>query len=41
MFDEEKLTDKTAFYSSLDMGKISDIDYRHAKKYLINLILKI
>ena len=41
MFDEEKLTDKTAFYSSLDMGEISDIDYRHAKKYLINLISKI
>ena len=40
-FDEEQLPGKSDFYSGLNMEEISGIDYRHAKKYLINLILKI
>ena len=31
-FDEEKLPDKSDFYSNLNMEEISGIDYRHAKK---------
>ena len=38
-FNEEKLPNKSDFYSSLNMEDISEIDYK--KKYLISLILKI
>ena len=31
-FDEEKLSDKSDFYSNLNMEEISGNDYRHAKK---------
>ena len=30
-FDEELLPDKEAFYSSLNMEDITDVDYRHAE----------
>ena len=30
-FDETFLSDKEAFYSSLNMGDITDVDYRHEK----------
>ena len=40
-FDEEKLSDKSDFYSNLNMEEISGNDYRHAKKFLINFKLKI
>ena len=33
-FDETSLSDKEAFYSSLNMEDITDIDYRHAKTML-------
>ena len=33
-FDETSLPHKEAFYSSLNMENIADIDYRHAKKVL-------
>ena len=38
-FDETSLPDKEAFYSNLNMGDITDVDYRFGKKvfeYLIN-----
>ena len=35
-FDEELLPDKEAFYSSLNMEDITDVDYRHAKKVFKN-----
>ena len=38
-FDEKSLPDKEAFYNSLNMEDITDIDHRHAKrvfKYLSN-----
>ena len=31
-FDETSLPDKEAFYSSLNMADITDVNYRHAKK---------
>ena len=35
-FDEEFLFSKEAFYSSLNMEDIKDVDYRHAKKVFKN-----
>ena len=40
-FDETALPDKKSFYSSLNMEDITDVDYRHAKKYSKALIIKI
>ena len=40
-FFETSLPDKEAFYSNLTMKRITDIDYRHAKNVLINLIILI
>ena len=31
-FDETSLSDKEAFYSSLNMEGITSVDYRHAKR---------
>ena len=39
-FEETSLPDKEAFYSSLNMEDITDIDYRHAKIVLKNLNYK-
>ena len=36
-FDKTSLPDKEAFYSSLNMEKITDVDYRHAKRVFKNL----
>ena len=33
-FDETSLTDKEVFCSSLNIGDITDVDYRHAKRVL-------
>ena len=33
-FDEVSVPDKEAFYSSLNMEDITDVDYRHAKRVL-------
>ena len=41
IFDEEFLTSKGAFYNSLNMEDITDVDYRHVKKYSKTLIIKI
>ena len=35
-FDEELLPDKEAFYSSLNMEDITDVDYRYEEKLLKN-----
>ena len=35
--DETALPNKEDFYSNLNMEDITDINYRHAKKYLKNL----
>ena len=35
-FDETSLRDKEAFYSSLNMEDITDVDYRHAKRVFQN-----
>ena len=40
-FDEKLIPDKKEFYSSLNIENITDVDYRHAKKYTKNLIIKI
>ena len=40
-FDEKFLPNKKEFYSSLNMEDITDVDYRHTKKYAKNLIIKI
>ena len=40
-FDEEKLPNKSDFYSSLNMEEIQELIIDMLKKYLINLILKI
>ena len=39
-FDETLLPDKEAFYSNLNMEDITDVDYRHGKRYLKILIMK-
>ena len=36
-FDETSLPDKQAFYSSLNMENITDVDYRHAKRVFRSL----
>ena len=36
-FDETSLPDIEAFYSSLNMENITDVDYRHAKRVFKNL----
>ena len=36
-FDEISLPDKEAFYSSLNMEDITDVDYRHAGRVFKNL----
>ena len=36
-FDETSLPDKEAFYSSLNMEDITDVDYTHAKRVFKNL----
>ena len=33
-FDEKSLPDEEAFYSSLNMEDIADVDYRHVKRVL-------
>ena len=39
-FDETSLPDKEAFYSSLNMEDITDVDYRHAKRVFNGVALK-
>ena len=40
-FDETSLSDKEAFYSSLTMENITEVDYRHAKKVFNKIALMI
>ena len=40
-FDETSLPDKEAFYSSLNVEDITDIDCRHAKRVFNGVTLKI
>ena len=43
-YDETTLSDKEAFYSSLNMEDITDVDHRHAKRekeYSKTLVIKI
>ena len=37
IFDEASLPDKEAFYRSLNMEDITDVDHRHAKRVFKNL----
>ena len=39
-FDEASLPDKKAFYSSLNMENITDVDYRHANKVFNRVALE-
>ena len=39
-FDETSMPDKDAFYSSLNMEDITDLDHRHAKRDFKTLIIK-
>ena len=39
-FDETSLPDKEAFYSSLNMENITEVDHRHAKRIFKNLNYK-
>ena len=39
--DETSLPDKEAFYSSLNVEDITDVDHRHEKEYLKTLIIEI
>ena len=39
-FDETSLPDKEAFYSSLNMEDITDVDHRHAKRVFNGVSLK-
>ena len=39
-FDETSLPDKEAFYSNLNMEKITDVDYLHAKRVFNGVALK-
>ena len=36
-FDETSFPDKEAFYSSLNMDDVTDVDHRHAKRVFKNL----
>ena len=40
-FNETWLPNKEAFYSSLNMVNITDVDYRHKKECSKTLIIKI
>ena len=35
--DETSLPNKKVFYSNLNKEDVTDVDYRHGKKYLKNL----
>ena len=41
IFNETSLPDKEAFYSSLNMEDITDVDHMHANRLFKNLIIKI